>query len=164
MALPWKQQIRRELRRRDVLQLGNYGSLVESYVRLLEQEEDRSKWNKETEDHVDEPLTPNSYIMIQATSDCNQCHDLKHLKEQNDLLLKQLTWMEREREHLLTSMIEEKQKEAERVNQNNEIEERYRQLREILYRKRERPTQSRLVSISSHSNLNKTSPLNKLTK
>ncbi|KAE8631883.1 hypothetical protein XENTR_v10001345 [Xenopus tropicalis] len=133
---------------------------------LLEQQEDRSKRNKETEDHVNEPLTPNmssSYIMIQATPDCDQCHDLKSLKEQNDLLLKQLSWMEREREHLLTSLIEEKQKEAERVNQNNDIEERYRQLREKLYRKRDRPSQSRLLSVSSHANLNKNSRLNKLT-
>ncbi|KAG8454816.1 hypothetical protein GDO86_001148 [Hymenochirus boettgeri] len=83
--------------------------------------------------------------MIQDTTNCNHCHDVKILKEETDLLKKQLAQLEWERENLVASLIEEKRKEAEIMNRNNEIEQRYLQLREKCYKKKLCPPQSHLA-------------------
>ncbi|MEE6487229.1 hypothetical protein FKM82_014840 [Ascaphus truei] len=128
MELPWKRRIRRELRRRNRTQLGNYESLVESYTRLLELQDEGSK-RQEGGEMVEEGTSSPS---IQETPLCVSCQDSQRLRDEIVALQNRLCHIEREHQHLFTRCMEEKEREAERINHSNEREERYQRLKEKL--------------------------------
>lgn len=128
----WKEQIRRLLTRRDQLQLGNYGKLVESYIKLLDQQEEETLQRENTlhskteqqEGKLISSQTSNREV-VQNTGDCSCCGDSQRLKEEVKTLLNRLGCMEREHEELLSRLLEDKKKEAQRMNQINEKINRY---------------------------------------
>ncbi|KAM4708156.1 uncharacterized protein O3C94_011217 [Discoglossus pictus] len=131
MKLPWKQQIQKELKKRDRVQLGNYGSLVESYNRLLEaQYEQRRKiqdGGRMIQEQPEEPVTchRSSSKIFHSAPDCALCLDSERQREEIVILQKQLDHIESEHQHLLTLWMEGKMKAAERINKRNAREERY---------------------------------------
>ncbi|XP_077332407.1 uncharacterized protein LOC143974669 [Lithobates pipiens] len=127
----WKEQIRRLLIRRDQLQLGNYGKLVESYIKLLDKQEEALQrehtLHSKTEQQEGKLISSqkSNREVIQNTGDCSCCGDSQRLKEEVETLLNRLGCMEREHEKLLSRLLEDKKKEAQRMNQINEKIDRY---------------------------------------
>ncbi|XP_053559011.1 uncharacterized protein LOC128649658 [Bombina bombina] len=156
MESTWKLQIRRQLKKRDRMQLGNYGSLVESYAQLLgEKYEDTQirQGRESTEDKKDstkseEPSMCDRSVSQRALhniSDCVSCHDSQQMKEEIVTLQHHLSHVESEYQALLTRWIEEKKKEAERINYRNAKVERYWRLLWIKAQRNKTP----VVSITS---------------
>ncbi|CAH2292206.1 Hypothetical predicted protein [Pelobates cultripes] len=145
MELPWKQQIRRELKRRDKVQMGNYRSLVESHTRLLEKQDEKLKELVKDEQACNHNVT-------QDISNWGSSQDPEKLREEIGMLLQRLDNIERVHEHLLAHVMEEKVKEAERMNQNNITAERYRQLKERLFQIRAQRARARVIPamLASH--------------
>ncbi|XP_069833985.1 golgin subfamily A member 6-like protein 4 isoform X2 [Dendropsophus ebraccatus] len=119
----WKLQICRELRRRDKVQLGNYDTRL-----LTQQEKEKVQENKlhigeESKDKQgSEQMTcPQSQmpkrVDVTETLSCSCCKQSQKLKEENETLLNRLQHNEHEYERLLSRIMEEKLKEAKKMNQ-----------------------------------------------